>query len=237
MNTFFAPRPHRSLSVAASFVAIASLVAACDGSGGDLDSPTDDVPGAEDPGAAAATAPKSCTELQTSYAGFGGTKLEAGRLEAAIGVDRARSKPYEMLVDEYKRALAATAIPTVLGESGPTFGQAQDRWFVEPTPSAVSIYQAYRVAFEGCLTYTKTDPKYGVAPAADTATAECTSMQRTFWSRTPSPDEVAACVEVAVTDSVTELQPGGTTSQATDPRRRWSYACASVLTAPGFLTF
>jgi hypothetical protein len=52
-------------------------------------------------------------------------------------------------------------------------------------------------------------------------------MARTFWSRTASPDQTAACVDVAVTGAAT----------VTDPRKRWAYACASVLSSAGFLTY
>ena len=44
-------------------------------------------------------------------------------------------------------------------------------------------------------------------------------------------------MNVAVNDSTMEAQPGGQPAKATDPRRRWAYACASVLTAPGFVMF
>jgi hypothetical protein len=192
--------------------------------------------GADDPAAAGdPPPPQSCLEKQTPYKGFGGTQLEADRQNAEIGLDRTRMKPYAMLVDEYKRVLGVT--PTVLGESGPTFGEPPDRWLTEPQPTAVTLYQAYRVAFEGCLTYTKTDAKYAANPTTETATAECTAMQRKFWSQTPIPAEIQACVGVAVNDSTMEQQPGGQPAKATDPRRRWAYTCASVLTAPGFVMF
>jgi hypothetical protein len=52
-------------------------------------------------------------------------------------------------------------------------------------------------------------------------------MQHTFWNRAPNPDEVGACVDMAT---------NGTASEP-DPRRRWAYTCASVLTAAGFLSY
>lgn len=192
----------------------------------------------EDAGVTPATAPpgvpKTCGNAQKSYVGFGQVKLEATRLDVASGLDRTRAKPYGMLIDDYKRVLGVT--PSVLGESGATFGQAPDRWFTEPAPTAVSLYQAYRVAFEGCLEYTKTDPKYAAAPTAASAATECTAMERKFWSQVPIPDEVAACAGVATSDSATETVPAGG-MRPTAPRRRWAYACASVLTAPGFMNF
>jgi hypothetical protein len=56
-----------------------------------------------------------------------------------------------------------------------------------------------------------------------------------MWSRTPTPAEIDACVKVAVTDSVTETPATG--ARQTTPVRRWAYACASVLTSAGFLTY
>lgn len=223
-----------SIALLAVTAALASFVAACSSDGGDLGFPADDTPGADTP--APDTHTPTCSELQKSYTGFSGQKLEAGRLEAPIGIDRARMKPYEALGDDYKRVLAGVT-PTVLGESGPTFGQAPDRWFIEPQPGAVSLYQAYRIAFEGCLEYTKTDAKYAAAPTPDTAGPACAAMARAFWSQTPSPDEIAACTDYAVNGANEEAAPGGKTTVSTDPRRRWAYACAAVLTTTGFLTY
>ena len=212
----------------------ASGLLACSSDGGDLSL---DGLGDDDSSGGGGTTPaaKTCTALQTSYVGFSGQKLEAGRAEAPIGIDRARMKPFAMLGDDYQRLLGAA--PTVLAESGPTFGLAPDRWYVEPQPGAVSIYQAYRVAFEGCLDWTKTDPKWGAPPDATNAPGACADMEAAFWSRTPTPAEIQPCVDVAIRDSITEVAPGGTTTLPTEVRRRWAYACAAVLTAPGFLVY
>lgn len=210
------------------------MVVGCDGEAGELEGRGNRNPNG-DPSATEPPKPLTCIDKQTQYKGFGGIQLESDRPLAEVGLDRTRVKPYAMLVDEYKRVLGVT--PSVLAESGPTFGEAPDRWLTEPSPTAVALYQAYRVAFEGCLAYTKTDAKYAAAPTTATATAECTAMERKFWSQTPIPAEIQACVTVAVTDSTMEQQPGGQPAKATDPRRRWAYACASVLTAPGFVMF
>jgi hypothetical protein len=45
--------------------------------------------------------------------------------------------------------------------------------------------------------------------------------------RSPTPAEAAACVDLAT----------GKLSTEPDPRRRWSYVCASVLSSSNFLTF
>jgi hypothetical protein len=50
---------------------------------------------------------------------------------------------------------------------------------------------------------------------------------RKAWSRSPSPDEISGCVNLAVK----------TLADEKDVARRWAYACASVLSATQFLTF
>lgn len=194
-------------------------------------------PGPTGNGTAAPEPPKpppTCADLQTTYAGFAGTKLEAGRTDYALGQERTRNKPFEALKDDYKRLFGAE--PASLTSSAPTFGEAPPRWFVEPVPGAVSLYQSYRVAFEACLGETKTDPQWAVAPTTEAAKTQCAAWQRKFWSRTPPSESIAACATVAVTDSASEVVPGGAT-RATDPRRRWAYACASVLTAGDFVMY
>jgi hypothetical protein len=52
-------------------------------------------------------------------------------------------------------------------------------------------------------------------------------MAQKFWSRAPSTGELSACVKTAVEDTTTE----------TNPRRRWAYTCAGVMTSAGFLTY
>ena len=63
------------------------------------------------------------------------------------------------------------------------------------------------------------------ARTAATADTECINFQKKFWSRTPSAAETAACVTFA-TSAV---------NNDANARRRWAYACASVLTSTGFL--
>jgi hypothetical protein len=52
-------------------------------------------------------------------------------------------------------------------------------------------------------------------------------MARKFWSKTPSPEEIQSCVDVVVNGTAAETQID----------RKWAYACASVLTSAGFLTY
>jgi hypothetical protein len=176
----------------------------------------------------------TCHEKQKSYLGFGGNTLESTRLEAQPQVDRGRVKPFSSLAGEYARVLGFA--PDSLAASAATFREAPERWYVEPTSNAVAVYQSFSLAFEGCARLLKPWAKYEDAPTEETARAECADWQRRFWSRTPTPIEIDACVALAVNDSATEpLQPGG--PKPTIPLRRWTYACASVLTSAGFTTY
>jgi hypothetical protein len=168
--------------------------------------------------------PATCTAGK-EFAGFDGKNLVADRLVANVGVDRGRFKPYDALAAEYKRVLGNT--PVSLTAAADTFGKPDPRWYDEPLAGGVVLQTAYSIAYDGCLTYTQTPAEFGVVPAAATAATKCTEMARTFWSRTASPDQIAACVDIAVTGSAKE----------TDARKRWAYACASVLSSAGFLTY
>jgi hypothetical protein len=167
-----------------------------------------------------------CTELGRGYISFEGQKLEADRVDANAGVDRARMKPYSALLTEYPRVLGAAA-PASLADDGATFDEPVKRWFTEPQASAVSIFAAYSVAFEGCMTSMKGQAKYTTAPTTTTAATECAAMQRKFWSRTPSPEETSACVTLASTGLASEP----------DALHKWVHTCASVMTSGGFVTF
>lgn len=186
----------------------------------------------------------TCSTLARKYKGFGGTTLPSGtepgavqvwaRDDAMAGVDRLRFKPYSALTGEFPRVTGVSA-PALLGQSGTTFGTPAARWSTEPQASAVNLYTAFRVSFESCLAFTANDAKYAAAPADPAASTECAAMARKFWSRSATADEVKACVQVATVDSAQETVNGTTTS--TDPRRRWAYACASVLSSAGFMTY
>ncbi|CAN5924704.1 hypothetical protein BH11MYX4_BH11MYX4_63800 [soil metagenome] len=159
------------------------------------------------------------------FASFDGKSLIADRAVANVGVDRGRFKPYDALAAEYKRVLGST--PASLAAAADTFGKSDPRWYDEPLAGGVVLQTSYSIAFDGCLTYTASAADFAAAPTAATAATKCAEMARTFWSRTASPDQTAACVDVAVTGAAT----------VTDPRKRWAYACASVLSSAGFLTY
>ena len=202
-------------------------------SGGDLGLPGqgDDGTGNGDPGTGngggggGTTNPAASCDKGATYMGFANTALVAGRVEAVIGADRSRVKPYSALQGEYTRVLGNT--PASLAGAAATFGQPAKNWYVEPQASAVEVYTAYAVAFDGCLTYTATDAAYANPPDATSAATQCAAMARKFWSATATPDQINACVQFATTG----------TASITDARRRWAHTCASVMTASGFLAY
>ena len=214
-----------------NFIAISCfvLLAACQG-GATLDykTMTDDRPQVIDPSLnpdnPIATEAQAC-DFGYTYEGFGGTHLEAGREDEDVGFDRDRVKPYSALSGEFARVLGRPA-PTLLTQLSSTFGQVPPRWYVEPDANAVSLYSTLRVAFVGCIDLTNT-AEFDAMPDAANAESKCSAFARRFWSRSPDTDEVQACVDVVVSGTARETQP----------RRKWAYACASVLSSAPFLTF
>ena len=161
-----------------------------------------------------------------SYEGFGGTRLEAGRADEEVGTDRDRVKPYSALLGEYARVFGKPSSPALLQQLSSTFGLEPARWFVESEATAVSLYSATRVAFVGCLELTNT-AEFDAMPDANNAPAKCAGFARRFWSRSPEADEVQACADFVTTG----------TGKEPLARRKWAYACASVLSSAPFLTF
>jgi hypothetical protein len=164
-------------------------------------------------------------DVGTSYSGFGGMLLEVGRGDEDQGFDRDRVKPFSALSGEYARVLGTT--PALLTTMGATFGATPARWFVEPEQNAVALYSAVRVAFVGCLGATASGAEFASVPTPSTATEQCQKFARKFWSRSASQEELDACVTVATTGSAPDPEP----------RRKWAYTCAAVLSSAPFLTF
>jgi hypothetical protein len=160
-----------------------------------------------------------------SYVAFDGHALENDRLPTALGYDRDRIKPFSALGDEYARVLGNR--PALLASMASTFASPPARWYQEPQASAITLYSSLRIALQGCATLTAADARYATLPGAADAATMCGSWASTFWSRAAEQSEVDACVKVYLTDSASQ----------TDPRLRAATACASVLTAAGFLTY
>ena len=181
-------------------------------------------PGGETP--VTPVTPARC-DMGKTYTGFAGTELTAGRIDGDIGPERARMKPFSALTGEFPRVLGNT--PGMLADPsvGNTYAILPARWVSEPVASGVTVYTTYRIAFQGCLSMTATPAPYKVIPSNSTAAAECGTWARKFWSRDATQPEIAACVKVAMVDTMTE----------TNAMRRWAYTCASVMTAAGFTTY
>lgn len=167
----------------------------------------------------------NCTELGRTYTGIGGATLSAGRPEVAPYSDRQRMKPFSALEGEYGRVLGNTGAD-VAGFAA-TFGKAPARWFEEPGASANTMYASFTLAYQGCLEMTATGAAYAAAPDQASAGTACGDFARRFWDRNAETEEIDACVEYAVEG----------TASVSDVRQRWAYACASVLTAAGFVSY
>jgi hypothetical protein len=171
----------------------------------------DDMNGAAgDGGAGGAPVGPQCVVVGKAHIGLGGIDLAAKTDDVASNGDRARVKPYSALVSEYDRVLGSSNHPVLIDSTGATFGVPNPRWFLEPIPSAVYLNTAFNVAFEGCKKLIAS------SVAATTRPEQCASWARRFWNREATPEEINACAAV-------EGEP--------------AYACASVLTSTGFLSY
>lgn len=161
-----------------------------------------------------------------TYKGFGDKDLSAGREDDVTPLgDRARIKPFSALSGEFNRVLQV--IPGSLTANAATFGDPGERWFSEAAVNGVSLFTTYRAAYEAALRYAATNPMLAAAPTEGDAASICSSIAALAWNRTPTGDEVEACKKIAVTETVNEP----------DPKARWAYAIASLLTATGFISY
>ena len=157
------------------------------------------------------------------YIGAGGVSLDADRIDLAPNTNRLRVKPYSMLPTEFQRVLSTT--PSRIQNQAQTFDAPVTRWAKEQQLSGVSLYQGFLASFQGCVTFVAGPAQYAAAPTAATATTECAAFQRRFWSAIPTAAETQTCATFATSAA----------NNDTDPRRRWAYVCAAVLTSAQFL--
>ena len=212
----------------AAFATLA--VAGCDG---DYDNLRGGGPGGSGPGAEGSSgsgttaASLQCTSAPEgrSYITFDGAKLEATRTNENVGVNRARVKPFAAMTKEFQRVIGV--VPPSLKDAEGSFDVPAARWYGETQYSAVSLHAMATLSFEGCLAYVKGKAEFDAAPTDTTAKAECSSLMRKAWNRSPSPTEISGCSDLAVK----------TLADEKDVSRRWAYACASVLSSSQFLTF
>jgi len=168
----------------------------------------------------------TCTNSGRTYKGFGNVELTAARLtEIPMEGDRFRIKPFDALKSDFQRVMGS--VPKSLDANAATFAAAPERWYSEPVASAVTLFTTYRVSYEAALTFTGSDAKYASAPTQDSAKAACDSFARQVWNKVPTSEQVASCVKIAVVDTAAE----------SDPKSRWAYALASVLSATGFVAY
>lgn len=164
-------------------------------------------------------------EERRAYVGFGETELTSDRVNEAHNLNRARVKPYAVLAGEFKRALGAT--PSSLAGAASTFGEAKARWLEEPRSGALELDALFRVSFQGCLDVTAEGNLYAAMPDEVSAEKNCGEFIRKFWSQDATAEALEACTTYATTALAKEKEP----------RRRWAYVCASVLTSAPFLSY
>lgn len=156
-----------------------------------------------------------------AYLNFDGAHLEDKRANENVGINRARQKPYGVLAGEYQRVLGT--VPPRLATSAASFDAPDARWYEEAAYSGVSLNAFFDLSFDAC----RASVKETAMPTPESAKTFCSALMRKAWSRTPTPEEVDGCVDLATNKLATEV----------DPKRRWAYACASVLSSSNFLTF
>jgi hypothetical protein len=167
----------------------------------------------------------TCFETSRSYVLFDGTKLEASRTTDEAAMNRARIKPFSVMGTEYQRVLGFA--PAAMKDAANSFESTPPRWFYESSYSGVSLDAISTLSFDACLEYVASEPTFDAMPTRDSAGAACTDWMHSAWNRSPSPEEIAGCAELAMTGVASE----------TDVRKRWAYTCASVLSSSQFLTY
>ncbi len=223
MNPFLSKHLRHALLVAN----VALLVVACDDDPNALTGRRNNAPGADgENGDGVTPEALQCTQKPEgrSYPLFDGTKLEDKRINENVGVNRARFKPYAVMTGEFQRVLGVA--PKSLEGAGASFDDPPARWYAEASHSGVSLNTMFDIAFEGCSSAAIVTANTAM-PDDASATQFCTTTMRKAWSQTPSPDEVSGCVELATKKLGAEP----------DPKRRWAYVCASILSSSHFLTF
>lgn len=180
--------------------------------------------GGDDTGGGDDEPPVVC-ETGRNYVGFDGNAIELTRATLPAGADRLRIKPFGALATEYARVLGLATFDT--SAFAATFGRPPPRWFTEPAASANTVYGAFALAFSACTQHTAAGAAYAAAPTTESADLTCRELANRAWNRKPSDAEVDACTTFTLTQ----------TDPADDPRRRWAYSCAAVLSASGFLAY
>lgn len=167
-----------------------------------------------------------------SYQGFAGEALDGDRLPLAAGQDLARLRDGDDLPNVLDSRGIGAPVPSSVKQ---TFGVVPERWHQNSQASFASVYAAYALAFQGCLTKVKNPVNYHpfahadfrASPTAESAGRQCQVMAKLLWKRELSPEELPVCVEIALE----------TPSLESDVKRQWAALCASVGASAGFLLF
>lgn len=160
------------------------------------------------------------------YKGFGNSELSAGRVtEVPLEMDRFRIKSLQSLSAEFARVVGT--VPLSLAANQATFIDPGPRWFVEPLASGVTLFTVYRVAFEAGLKFVDGNPDMVANLAEPTVTEVCRNFAITAWQKQPTEAQVASCAKLALIDTAPEP----------DPKARWAYALASILTSTEFINY
>lgn len=211
-------------------VACAALFVACSTEGEDTLDPTGNE--GTGPGSQSASTVLECRKDSVGrvYKAFDGSSLVAARQPKALGVDRARVKPYPVLVSEIERVLGKLSQPvsaTFLSAAS-SFELPADRWFEEPKATGVGISTYFNAVFAAALAHVDANPSaYASMPTTESAKKVCEDMAHKAWRRRPAQTEVDRCTELAVTKLGKEPVV----------KKRWAYLIAAVLSTADFLSY
>jgi hypothetical protein len=212
------------------FFPICLVVAACSSTDDDvlLDGPAADPTG--DPAKGDVTLECRTDKVGREYKTFDGSSLVQSRATKALGVDRARVKPLPILYGDIERVLGKMPAPVATSflAAAPSFDLPPVRWFEETKATGIGISTYYELTFGAALAHIDANAaSYAALPTADTAKKVCDEMAHTAWRRRPAAAEVDRCSELATTKLAKE----------TNPKKRWAYVIASVLSTADFLSY
>lgn len=190
--------------------------------GGGLDDPNMENPPSEE------SMMISCSDKPKgrTYKGFGGVELASGREDKIPPLgNRYRVKPFVALSADITRVFGTA--PKSLTGAASTFPAAEARWYIEPIASGVTMFATFRIAFEGGLTTAASDTMLSAAPTPESAQAVCSKYIELAWQRPGTTAEINHCKNVAIM----------ATAKETDPKSRWAYTIASIISAADFVSY
>lgn len=214
---------------------------------GERAGPEDTGSGPSGPGPAPALPSAALCEsrsLGRSYRSFDGQAREAQRAGTAAGIDRAlptrnaaRGGRHE-LDRRFTEALDIQAWTELTAElrarsTQSTFGVPKDRWFSRVNLGPMTAVKLASLAFMACDGALRratgrayfARPEFQSVPTPEAAEPICAQLMEHAWRRVPEPEELEACVNLAIEG----------TSPEPDPVRRWAYVCSSVFASVEYI--